>query len=141
MLYLANGGRSVNATFNLRGLALRHLPEEKRVALAVDTRLGLLQPTGFRTKDVCSMYDVSARAVNVGIREWAIANGGQQLAGITADVINSEGNGTGNGTSHGSTDSAIQFAEALKTMNPDELATSFKIAGSEVIWAALVRAL
>jgi hypothetical protein len=103
------------------------------VALAVETRLGLAQPTHFRTRDVCALFDVPASAVNAGIHDWAIANGIQQLARITADVINGKGNGTGNGTGNGYTDSAIQLAETLKTMNPDELATSFKIAGSEVV--------
>jgi hypothetical protein len=137
MLYVANGLRSVNA-INLRGLGRRHLPEAKLVALAVETRLGLAQPTHFRTRDVCALFDVPASAVNAGIHDWAVANGIQQLARITADVINGKGNGASNGTY---TDSAIQFAETLKTMTPDELATSFKIAGSEVIWGALVRAL
>lgn len=140
MLYVANGLRSVNA-INLRGLCRRHLPETKLVALAVETRLGLAQPTHFRTRDVCALFSVPASAVHAGIHDWAVATGIQQLARVTADVINGKDNGAGNGTGHGYTDSAIQFAETLKTMNPDELATSFKIAGSEVIWGALVRAL
>ena len=78
-------------------------------------------------------------------------------AAITAkafeEKVNSNGQANGNGQVNGNgdehvdhsnktlNDHVVHFAKALQTMNPNELAEAFKIAGSEVIWGALVRTL
>jgi hypothetical protein len=136
MIYMANGDHSVNV-INARGLSRRQLSYEQRVAMAVETRLGLAQITHLTTPHVCGIFNVTAGAVKAGIRDWVAVGGIPQLAAIAADVVN----GSGHDNSNGHSDRAAQFAETLKAMDPNELAAAFKVAGSEVIWGALVRPL
>src|SRR5262249_12873900 len=79
MLYLANGPRSVNA-INLRGLCRRHLPEAKLVALAVETRLGLAQPTHFRTRACAVAISSDASQLLDAVRDGPVVDSGVDRA-------------------------------------------------------------
>jgi hypothetical protein len=141
MLYYPTRGHPVNI-LNVRGLAQRHLPHSEMVSLAADARLGLTQLTNLRNRDVRGIFSVSAKELAAEIQARVVAGGVQRLAAITAEVFAEKANGGSNGSGcNGHSDRAVEFAETLKAMDPNELAAAFKVAGQETIWGALVRAL
>jgi len=111
------------------------------VSLAAAARLGLTQLTNLRNQDVRGIFGVSAKELAAEIQARVVAGGVQRLAAITAEIFAEKANGDSNGSGNGHRDRAVEFAETLKAMDPNELATAFKVAGQETIWGALVRAL